>query len=128
MRSCFPCGCVSAFENKSATRLKGISTQMVNVEGPSRLCIKAIVALTLQATENSSSMNGSTDTPKHCRECPRKPETWMQAIAKTKRAKGEEYTSSSTGKKGTGGGPPARTASASTGASKGFRRMRWLVF
>ena len=66
---------------------------MVSLAGPSGLCIEATVALTLRSAEN-----GSTDTPRRPRKRPRKPETWTRAIAKAKRAKGEEYTSPSTGK------------------------------
>ena len=95
----FPCGRV--FQKSANSHLNGISAQMAsldNVAGPSGLCIEATVALTLRAAQNGSSTKGSTDTPKRPRKRPRKPEMWTRAIAKAKRAKGEEYTSPSTGK------------------------------
>ncbi|CAI8043115.1 hypothetical protein GBAR_LOCUS23922 [Geodia barretti] len=65
--------------------------------GPSGLCIEATVALTLRSAGNGESTNGSSDTPVRPRKRQRRPETWKRAVAKSKRAKGEEYTSPSTG-------------------------------
>ena len=53
----------------------------------------------LQAGGNGQSTNGSSsDTPRRPRKRQRQPESWKRTVAKTKRAKGEEYTSPSTGK------------------------------
>ena len=65
--------------------------------GPSGLCIEPTVALTLRSAGNGESTNGSSDTPVRPRKRQRRPETWKRAVAKSKRAKGEEYTSPSTG-------------------------------
>ena len=70
---------------------------MTTIPGPSGLCIEATVAITLRDAGNGHSTNGSSDTPARPRKRPRRPDTWRQAVAKTKRAKGEQYTSPSTG-------------------------------
>lgn len=64
--------------------------------GPSGLRIEANIAVTLRATGNGNSTNGSSNTP-HRRKWPRNPENWKKSVAKAKRAKGEEYTSPCTG-------------------------------
>lgn len=66
---------------------------------PSGLSIHATVALTIQSTGNGYSTNGgSSNTPKRPRKRARRLETWKRAIAKAKRARGEEYVYPSTGK------------------------------
>ena len=71
------------------------------LRGPRRLSIHATVALTIVCTGNGRSTNGSSsDTPKRPRKRPRRPETWKRAVAKAKRARGEEYLSPSTGETG----------------------------
>ena len=66
--------------------------------GPSGLSIHATIALTVQCTGNGQSTNGSSsDTPFCPRKRPRRPHTWKRAVAKAKRARGEEYVSPSTG-------------------------------
>ena len=67
--------------------------------GPSGLCIEATVAVTIHSTGNGHSTNGSSsDTPVRQRKRQRKPESWKRTVAKTKRARGQEYTSPSSGK------------------------------
>ena len=67
--------------------------------GTSGLCIEATVALTLRTAGNGSSSNGSSDTtPRRPRKRPRDPDPWKRAMAKAKRNRGEQYTSSTTGK------------------------------
>ena len=69
--------------------------------GPSGLSIHTTVAVTIESTGNGQSTNGSSsDTP---RKRQRQPESWKRTVAKTKRAKGEEYTSPSTGIKDSSG-------------------------
>ena len=64
--------------------------------GPSGLCIEAMVPLTLRGAGNGESTNGSSNTLVHPLKRQRRPETWKRAVAKSKQAKGEEYTSPST--------------------------------
>jgi hypothetical protein len=45
-----------------------------------------------------STSNGSDNTPKRPRKCPRHSEAWKRNVAKAKRAKGETYISPTTGK------------------------------
>ena len=64
--------------------------------GPSGL---TTVALTIQCTGNGHSTNGSSsDTTKCPRKRTQRPEAWKRAVANSKRARGEEYVSLSTGK------------------------------
>ena len=79
----------------------------VNVgAGPSGLSIHTVVSVTVDFAGNGHSTNGSNNntTPIRSRKRPRRPETWKKNMAKSKRAKGEEYVSPSTGKT-----VPART-------------------
>ena len=69
-----------------------------SVAGPSEVCIEATVALTVQLTGNGESTSTSSDTPRRPRKRPRRPESWKKTVAKTKRAKGEEYVSPTTSK------------------------------
>jgi hypothetical protein len=71
---------------------------MDSVPGPSGLCLHASVSVTVSLAGNGRSSNGSSDTPKRPKKRPRQPESWKRNVAKAKRAKGEEYTSPSTGK------------------------------
>lgn len=67
--------------------------------GPNGISIQATVALTIAYTGNGHSTNGSSsDTPRRPRKRVRKPDAWKRAVAKAKRARGEEYVSPSTGK------------------------------
>ena len=67
--------------------------------GPSGVSIHATVAVTIRCTGNGHSSNGSSsDTPKRPRKRPRRPETWKCEVAKSTRARGEEYVSPATGK------------------------------
>ena len=77
------------------------ATSHTDIEaGPSRVSIHTRVAVAISSAGNGSSTNGSSgsETPKRARKRPRRPETWKKNVAKTKRAKGEQYVSPSTGK------------------------------
>ena len=71
---------------------------MDSAPGPSGLCLHASVSVSVSLAGNGRSSNGSSDTPIRPKKRPRRPETWKRNQAKAKRAKGEEYTSPSTGK------------------------------
>lgn len=82
----------------SAPQLRKMSSEAI--PGPSRAPfprVHEVASMAVRAAANGSS-NGSSDTPGRPRKRPRRPETWKKNAAKLKRAKGERYTSPSTGK------------------------------
>lgn len=83
--------------------------------GPSGLCLHASVSVAVHLAGNGHSTNGASgsDTPKRPKKRPRKPDAWKRNVAKTKKAKGEEYQSPSTGET-----VPARTTGPPCGCKK----------
>ena len=63
--------------------------------GPSSTSVHTAVSVVINLAGNGHSTNGSagSETPKRSQKRVRRPDSWKRNIAKAKRAKGEEYTS-----------------------------------